>query len=418
MDILDDLQYRSLIYQVSNKAELKKLLKKRIVLYCGFDPTAGSLHIGNLLLLLTLKRFQKQGYQPIVLLGGATGLIGDPSEKTEERKLNSPETVKRWGKEIEKQLKNLFDFKKKKNSALLLNNYNWIGKENLISFLRDTGKYFTVPYMLAKESIKKRLEIGISLTEFSYMALQAADFWHLFKKYDCQLQIGGSDQWGNITAGIDLIRKKEGKEVFGLTAPLITRADGKKFGKTEQGTIWLDSRKTSPYQFYQFWVNVSDKDVINYLKYFTFLSSQQIDALEKKVKISPKKREAQKVLAHEVTVLIHGKEKTKQAEKISQCLFYGRPQDLNKQELMMAFRDLPSVTIAKKKSIDLIDLLINAGAASSKRQAREDLKNGTISLNGKMYQGGTKLVKKTDCLYNEYLLVKRGKRNYYLVSWK
>jgi len=417
MNILDDLQYRGLIYQVSNKAELKKLLQKKIVLYCGFDPTAGSLHIGNLLLLLTLKRFQEQGHQPIVLLGGATGLIGDPSEKAEERKLNSPETVKQWGKEIEKQLKNLFDFKKKKNPALLLNNYSWIGKENLISFLRDTGKYFTVPYMLAKESIKTRLETGISLTEFSYMALQAADFWYLFEKYDCQLQIGGSDQWGNITAGIDLVRKKEGKEVLGFTVPLITRADGKKFGKTEQGTIWLDSKKTSPYQFYQFWVNVFDKDVINYLKYFTFLSPQQIDFLEKEVKKHPEKRKAQKVLAHEVTVLIHGKEKTKQAEKISQCLFYGKLQELKKSELMMAFQDLPSVTITKK-SIDLIDLLIKAGAVSSKRQAREDLRNGTISLNGKIHQKGTKLVKKTDCLYNEYLLIKRGKRNYYFVSWK
>jgi len=417
MDILEDLKARGLIYQISDEAGLKRALRKKIRLYCGFDPTAGSLHIGNLLLLVTLKRFQLAGHQPIVVLGGATGLIGDPSGKTEERKLNSPLIVKKWTKGIKKQVERILDFKKRGNSALLVNNYTWIGKGKIISFLRDIGKYFTVPYMLAKESVRTRLEKGISFTEFSYMLLQAYDFLYLYRKYGCQLEIGGSDQWGNITAGIDLIRRKTGKDVFGFTVPIVTRADGKKFGKTEKGTIWLEAEKTSPYQFYQFWINTSDKDVIKYLKYFTFLSLERIKSLEKQMKENPEKRLAQRVLAREVTTLVHGRKAAARAEKISQKLFSQKIGDLSRKELEMAFQAIPSVSL-KGRTILLIDLLLKVGAVSSKRQAREDLENGAISLNGKTEKEGNRLIKKADCLYNKYLLVKRGKKNYYLVLWK
>ena len=397
MDILEDLKARGLIYQISDEAGLKRALRKKIRLYCGFDPTAGSLHIGNLLLLVTLKRFQLAGHQPIVVLGGATGLIGDPSGKTEERKLNSPLIVKKWTKGIKKQVERILDFKKRGNSALLVNNYTWIGKGKIISFLRDIGKYFTVPYMLAKESVRTRLEKGISFTEFSYMLLQAYDFLYLYRKYGCQLEIGGSDQWGNITAGIDLIRRKTGKDVFGFTVPIVTRADGKKFGKTEKGTIWLEAEKTSPYQFYQFWINTSDKDVIKYLKYFTFLSLERIKSLEKQMKENPEKRLAQRVLAREVTTLVHGRKAAARAEKISQKLFSQKIGDLSRKELEMAFQAIPSVSL-KGRTILLIDLLLKVGAVSSKRQAREDLENGAISLNGKTEKEGNRLIKKATFL--------------------
>jgi len=270
MDILDDLKFRGLINQASNLDGLRKEMNKGMIsLYCGFDPTAESLHIGHLLPILTLKRFQDAGHQPIALVGGGTGLIGDPSGKKEERILNSQETVGKWSQGLKIQLEQFLDFKRKDNPALLANNYDWLGKIKAIDFLRDIGKYFTVSYMIAKESVKARLESGISFTEFNYMVLQAYDFLNLFEKYNCKLQIGGSDQWGNITAGIDLIKKKVEKEVYGLTVPLATKDDGAKFGKTEKGTVWLDSKKTTPYQFYQFWINTDDKDVIQYLKFFS-----------------------------------------------------------------------------------------------------------------------------------------------------
>ncbi|HZI95846.1 MAG TPA: tyrosine--tRNA ligase, partial [Candidatus Paceibacterota bacterium] len=323
MDILDDLKFRGLINQASNLDGLRKEINKgKISLYCGFDPTADSLHIGNLVPILTLKRLQIAGHQPIALVGGGTGLIGDPSGKKEERVLNPDEVVEKWSNACKTQLEQFLDFKSKDNPALMANNYDWLGKIKAIDFLRDIGKYFTVSYMLAKESVKARLESGISFTEFNYMVLQAYDFLNLFEKYNCKLQIGGSDQWGNITAGIDLIKKKEGGEVYGLTVPLVSKADGTKFGKTETGTIWLDSKKTTPYQFYQFWINADDKDVIQYLKYFTFLSKEEIENLEKKVQKNPEERESQKVLANKVTSLVHGEKISEFAEKISQKLFY------------------------------------------------------------------------------------------------
>jgi len=278
MDILDDLKFRGLINQASNLEGLRKEMNKgKISLYCGFDPTADSLHIGHLVPILTLKRFRNAGHQPIALVGGGTGLIGDPGGKKEERTLNPDEVVKKWSNALKTQLEQFLDFKSKNNPALMVNNYDWLGQIKAIDFLRDIGKYFTISYMLAKESVKARLESGISFTEFNYMVLQAYDFLNLFEKYNCKLQIGGSDQWGNITAGIDLIKKKAGEEVYGLTVPLASKADGTKFGKTETGTIWLDAKKTTPYQFYQFWINTDDMDVIQYLKYFTFLSKQEIE---------------------------------------------------------------------------------------------------------------------------------------------
>jgi len=419
MDILDDLKFRGLINQASNLEGLRKEMDKgRISLYCGFDPTADSLHIGHLLPILALKRFQDAGHQPIALVGGGTGLIGDPSGKKEERILNPDEVVEKWSNVLKAQLEQFLDFKSKDNPVLMANNYDWLGKIKAIDFLRDIGKYFTVSYMLAKESVKARLESGISFTEFNYMMLQAYDFLNLFEKYNCKLQIGGSDQWGNITAGIDLIKKKAEKEVYGLTVPLATKADGAKFGKTETGTIWLDAKKTTPYQFYQFWINTDDRDVIQYLKFFTFLSKQEIEDLEKKVQKNPEKREAQKFLANNITSLVHGEEATATAEKISQKLFYDDIKDFSEKELQMIFESSSSITLQNINEISLIDLLIEAKVCSSKRQAREDIQNKIIFINGSIYDDAQQTIKKSNSFFDKYLVVKKGKKSYYFILWK
>ncbi|TSA57027.1 tyrosine--tRNA ligase [bacterium] len=419
MDILDDLKFRGLINQVSNLDGLRKEMNEgKISLYCGFDPTADSLHIGHLLPILTLKRLQEAGHQPIALVGGGTGLIGDPSGKKEERVLNPDEVVEKWSNVLKTQLEQFLDFKSKDNPALMSNNYDWLGKIKAIDFLRDIGKYFTVSYMLSKESVKARLESGISFTEFNYMVLQAYDFLNLFEKYDCKLQIGGSDQWGNITAGIDLIKKKTEKEVYGLTIPLISKADGTKFGKTETGTIWLDSKKTTPYQFYQFWVNIGDRDVVQHLKYFTFLSKQEIESLEKEVRKNPEGREAQKVLANKVTSLVHGEKIAMFTEKISQKLFYNDIKDFSEKELQMVFENIEIISFQNMKEINLINLLIDVKVCSSKRQAREDVQNGIIFINGNSYKDIQQIIKKSDCLYDKYLVIKKGKKNYYFTLWK
>ncbi len=416
MDILEDLKYRGLINQITNLEGLKKRLKKsKVVLYCGFDPTAKSLHIGSLLHLITLKRFQMAHHQSIVLIGGGTGLIGDPSGKKTERPLNPLATVKKWRTEITEQVKNIFSASK--NSVIFVDNYGWLEKVKTIDFLRDIGKYFTVPYMLAKESIKSRLESGISFTEFSYMVLQAFDFYYLVQKYNCELQIGGSDQWGNITAGVELVKKKLNKEIFGLSTPLVTKSDGAKFGKTEKGTIWLNPQLTTPYQFYQFWINTSDTDVITFLKYFTFLSKDKIEKLATKVKQEPEKKLAQKTLALEVTKLVHSEKAAEQAEKISQALFYGRIQSLTLKELETAFQDVPSFILKRVSKISLVDLLVKAGVSSSKRQAREDIQNKIININGQIFNKIDRIIFRSICLFNKYLVIKRGKKNYYLVFW-
>lgn len=410
-DILDDLKFRGLINQATNLEGLEKRLKKgKIVLYCGFDPTAQSLHIGNLLPLVTLKRFQRANHQPIFLIGGGTGLIGDPSGKNLERPLSDEELVKQWKKKIVQQVSNIFSGNK--NSVIVVDNYEWLSKQKIIYFLRDIGRHFTVPYMLAKESVKNRLNTGISFTEFSYMILQAFDFYYLNQNYHCELQIGGSDQWGNITAGIELIKKKTGQEVFGLSLPLVTKADGTKFGKTESGTIWLDSKLTSPYQFYQFWFNTDDKDVEKFLKFYTFLTKDEIKELELKTKKMPEKRLAQKILALETTALVHGKKLAQQSEKISQSLFYDNLENLSLLDLKTLFQSVEIKEIPKKEEILILDFLLVIGACSSKSEARRELENGIIKVNGQKVDLKTKVNQKM-ALFGQYFIVQKGKKQYY-----
>ena len=410
-NILDDLKFRGLINQATNLEGLEKRLKKgKLVLYCGFDPTAQSLHIGNLLPLVTLKRFQRSNHQPIFLIGGGTGLIGDPSGKNLERPLSDEELVKQWKKKIVQQVSNIFP--DNKNSVIVVDNYEWLSKQKIIYFLRDIGRHFTVPYMLAKESVKNRLNTGISFTEFSYMILQAFDFYYLNQNYHCELQIGGSDQWGNITAGIELIKKKTGQEVFGLSLPLVTKADGTKFGKTESGTIWLDPQLTSPYQFYQFWFNTDDKDVEKFLKFYTFLTEDEIKELELKTKKMPEKRLAQKVLALEITALVHGKKLAQQSEKISQSLFYDNLENLSLLDLKTLFQSVEIKEIPKKKEILILDFLLVIGACSSKSEARRELENGIIKVNGQKVDLKTKVNQKM-ALFGQYFIVQKGKKQYY-----
>jgi tyrosyl-tRNA synthetase len=412
-NILEDLKFRGLIHQSTDIDELEKRLENSIVLYAGFDPTSDSLHVGNLLQIVLLKRFENYGHKPLALVGGATGLIGDPSGRSTERQLNEDGIVKNWSKKIKNQLGKFLDFD---NKSELVNNYDWLGNLNIIHFLRDVGKNFSVNSMIAKESVKARLEAGISFTEFSYQILQSYDYLNLFKTKNCVLQIGGSDQWGNITAGVDLVRRVEGKQVFGLTAPLITKPDGTKFGKTAGGAVWLDSKKTSPYNFYQFWINVSDEQVVQLLKFFTFLSYDEINRLEKEVKNNPAEREAQKVLASELTKFVHGEDNLEKAKKISEILFSGDIEKLNKDELEQAFGGVPSYDLDVSE-INLIDLLKEAEIVSSKRQAREDVQNGAIYVNGKVEDGLDKIITKDDRMHDKYLIIRRGKKKYFLIKW-
>src|SRR5690606_33625244 len=378
MDVIQDLAFRGLINQVTDEEGLQNFLQnEKIKLYCGFDPTADSLHIGHLVGVLTLRRFQLAGHQPIALVGGATGLIGDPSGKKAERTLNPKEVVEQYSNSIKEQLSRFLDFEAKENPAQIANNYDWIGNLDLISFLRDIGKSFGLNYMLAKDSVQSRLDAGISFTEFSYMILQSYDFLKLYENEGCRLQIGGSDQWGNITAGLELIRKTvDDAKAFGLTIPLVTKADGTKFGKTEGGTIWLDKEKTSPYEFYQFWINTDDRDVVRYLKYFTFLSKEEIEQIEAEMQEAPEKRLGQKTLAEEVTKLVHGDAAFEQAVKISTALFSGSISELTADEIKQGFKDVPSYEYAGEAEVGLVDLLVMSKISPSKRQAREDISNG------------------------------------------
>jgi len=411
MNILQDLKFRNLIYQITDEKKLAEKLKKPIVLYIGFDPTADSLHVGSFLQITLLKRFLKEGHKPIALVGGATGMIGDPGGKSSERQLQDKKTLNKNLKSIKKQLENILESKIK-----VVNNYDWLGKIKVIDYLRDYGKHFPVNVMLAKETVKDRLEVGISFTEFNYSILQAIDFLELNKRYNCELQIGGSDQWGNITAGVDLIRRMSEKNVFGLTAPLVEKADGGKFGKTETGTIWLDKNKTSVYEFYQFWINTPDSSVIKFIKYFTFLSHQEIESLEKEMQNAPEKRKAQKVLAQELTKMVHNEKELKKVEKITEILFKGDIKKLNADEIAMAFGGAPIFKNLGTERL-LIDLLTDAEIVKSKRQAREDIQNNAISLNGKKCNDLEKNINKNDFLFGKYLIVKKGKKNYFLIRW-
>lgn len=411
MDILQDLEFRGLINQQTDEKGLSELLSKESVrLYCGFDPTADSLHIGHMLPVLILRRFQQAGHQPIALVGGGTGLIGDPSGKKAERTLNEKETVAMFSERIKGQLSRFLDFEEGENAAVIANNYDWIGSLDVITFLRDIGKNFGINYMMAKDSVQSRIESGISFTEFSYMILQSYDFLNLYQTYNCKLQIGGSDQWGNITAGLELIRKsEEDAKAFGLTVPLVTKADGTKFGKTEGGAIWLDPEKTSPYEFYQFWINTDDRDVIKYLKYFTFLSHEEINELSASAKEAPEKREAQKALAAAMTTLVHGEEALEQAIRISQALFSGSISELTAEEIKQGFKDVPSYTHTGE-DIGLIDLLVESKISPSKRQAREDISNGAIYLNGEREQDLQKTVGAEDRIEGQFTVIRRGKK--------
>lgn len=422
MDLLQDLKKRGLVNQITDEEGLKEHLEQETVtLYCGFDPTADSLHVGNLLPIMLLKRFQKAGHRPIALVGGGTGLIGDPSGRSSERQLNEAHVVEEWSSKIKSQLEKLLDFDDEKTGAMIANNYDWLSDMTTIEFLRDIGKHFSVNYMLAKESVESRIEGGISYTEFSYMILQSLDFMKLYKEKNCTLQVGGSDQWGNITAGLELIRRtsEEGEKAkaFGLTVPLITKADGTKFGKTAGGAIWLDPEKTTPYEFYQFWINADDRDVIKFIKYFTFLDHEEIKKLDNEVLTQPEKRVAQKRLAEEVTRMVHGEKALRQAQKISAALFSGDIKSLNGEEIEQGFKDVPSHTFMEKEK-GLIDLLVEAKISSSKRQAREDIQNGAIYINGERQQDLQYTVGEEDKIDGKFTIIRRGKKKYFLIRFE
>jgi tyrosyl-tRNA synthetase len=418
MDLLQDLQWRGIVYQQTDEEGLKETLdKEKISLYCGMDPTGDSMHIGHLLPFLTLRRFQNHGHRPIVLVGGATGLIGDP-KATEERSLQTIEMVEHNVRALTSQLKSIFDFEGE-NGALMVNNYDWTKSLDVITFLRDYGKHIGINYMLAKDTIATRLETGISFTEFTYTILQGMDFKHLFENQQCRLQIGGSDQWGNITTGLELIRKMmpEGSKAFGMTIPLVTKADGTKFGKTESGAVWLDPEKTTPYEFYQFWINSADADVVKYLKFFTFLSREEIEALEVSVQDEPHLRKAQKALAEEMTRLIHGEVSLEQAIKITDALFSGDVKKLSAAEIKQGFKDVPTFEHTNGEEIGLVDLLVTAGISPSKRQAREDVTNGAVSLNGEKVTETDYVVSAKDQIEGQFTIIRRGKKKYHLIKF-
>jgi tyrosyl-tRNA synthetase len=418
MDLLQDLAWRGLIYQQTDEASLKDLIsKEKISLYCGVDPTADSMHIGHMVPFLTLRRFQQHGHRPVVLVGGATGLIGDPSGKSEERNLQTLEAVQKNVEGIQKQLAAIFNFDGE-NGAVMVNNYDWAGSMDIVTFLRDIGKHIGVNYMLAKDTIASRLDSGISFTEFTYTILQAMDFNHLYENFNCKLQVGGSDQWGNITSGLELIRKMqpEGSKAYGVTIPLVTKADGTKFGKTEGGAVWLDAKKTTPYEFYQFWINAADADVVKYLKYFTFLSHEEIEALERSVEEEPHLRKAQKALAEEMTRLIHGEDSLQQAIKITQALFSGDVRSLTASEIEQGFKDVPSFN-ATEADANLVDLLVAAKISPSKRQAREDITNGAVTVNGERITDTSYVLQDSDRIEGQFTIIRRGKKKYSLIKY-
>ena len=425
MSILDELNWRGLVADCTDTVELTKKLAAPTTLYCGFDPTADSLHVGNLVPLLALRRFQMLGHHPIALAGGATGSIGDPSGKTAERQLLTKEILDHNIASVKVQLAKLLDFDAKQNPARLLDNATWTAPVSFLDFLRDIGKHFSVNQMIAKESVRARMEdrdVGISYTEFSYMLLQAFDFMVLNRDHNCELQIGGSDQWGNITAGIELTRKKLGHHVFGLTLPLITNADGSKFGKSVSGAIWLDPKRTSVYRFYQFWINTDDRDVIRYLKYFTFLSQEEIGALEKQHAENPGARVAHKALAKAVTDLIHGANATTEAIRASEILFGGELSGVSESTFGDIVGEVPTKEIERTKldgaGIPLVELLVHAGLSQSKGQARKDTEGGGVNINNIREANAARMVTTNDLLFGKHVLLRKGKKNYVVVTAK
>lgn len=420
-NLISQLQERGLVAHVSDPEALTALLSESMVtLYCGFDPTADSLHLGHLVPLLTLKRFQMAGHRPIALVGGATGMIGDPSFKATERKLNTPEVTAGWSEKIRHQVSPFLDFDCGANSAVVANNHDWFGTMNVLDFLRDIGKHFSVNAMINKESVKQRInrdEVGISFTEFSYSLLQGYDFVELNRQHQCSLQIGGSDQWGNIAAGIDLTRRLNRNQVFGLTLPLITKSDGTKFGKTESGAIWLDPKKTSPYKFYQFWLGTADADVYRFLSFFTFMPIEEIRALEAADRASGTAPQAQRVLAEQVTALVHGQTAVEAAQRISRSLFAEDQAALTEDDFGQLAQDgLPTVTLAPAHA-GLIDALVAGGLATSKSQARGFIESGAVSVNGARVTDLAHALGDADRRFGRYTLLRRGKKNHCLALW-
>lgn len=414
-DILDDLAWRDLIAQSTDLGELRAALAAGpVTLYCGFDPTAPSLHLGNLLQILTIRRFQLAGHRPIGLVGGATGLIGDPSGKSAERVLNSEDTVAGWVERIRGQVSKFLEFGEGPTGALVVSNLDWTGPMSVIEFLRDIGKHFPVNKMLARETVKARLEsTGISYTEFSYVLLQSMDFLELYRRYGCTLQTGGSDQWGNLTAGVDLIRRTEGASAHALTTPLLTKADGSKFGKTAGGdTYWLDPELTTPYAFYQFWINADDRDVEQYLKSFSFKSREQIEALVKETAERPAARAAQRALAEEMTTLVHGTEETAKAVAASRALFgQGALEELDERTLASALAEVPRTTVAPGELPPVVDLLAATGLCGSKSEARRAIAQGGAYLNNVKVTSEDAVPSSEDLLHGRFLVLRRGKRN-------
>lgn len=425
--LLDDLRARGLIAQMtSEEALLEHLQGGSKTLYCGFDPTADSLHIGSLVPLLTLKRFQLAGHKPIALVGGATGLIGDPSFKAAERKLNTPDVVADWVAKLKAQVSQFIDFDSAENAAEIVNNLDWVGQVDVLDFLRDVGKHFSVNNMINKESVKQRLDrdgAGISFTEFTYMLLQSYDFAELYERNECTLQIGGSDQWGNITGGIDLTRRMHGAQVFGLTLPLVTKADGTKFGKTESGTIWLSPNKTSPYAFYQFWLNTADADVYKFLKYFTFLPVSRIEEIEAEDLASGVKPQAQAVLAKEVTRLVHGDAGLEAALRITEAMFSGSLGDLSESDLEQLKLDgLPSSSVvrAEVESQPLTSLLADCGMVKAGREVKDALGRGAVFINGEAKGAADNMnaenFSASASLFGRFYLIKLGKKKNHLLE--
>ena len=414
MNLLEDLRWRGLLAQSTDEAALLESLKKPITLYVGFDPTAPSLHVGNLVVLLVLRRFQLAGHNPIALVGGATGLVGDPSGKNEERTLNSNEIVEGWVNRIRKQVSAFLDFDAASNKAVVVNNLDWTSPLSAIEFLRDIGKHFSVNQMLSKDSVSARLEAGgISYTEFSYQVLQSYDFLELYRRNNCTLQLGGSDQWGNIVAGLDLIRRVEQGSGHALTVPLLTKADGTKFGKTAGGSVWLDPEMTSPYAFFQYWLNTDDTDVINFLKVFSFKSHEEITELENAHNANPGLREAHRALARELTALVHSEQTTVRVEAAARALFgQGDLQELDEETLAGALAELPRTTVSKDQPIPTwVDLLAATGVVDSKSAARRIVKEGGAYLNNEKISGEEFAPSKSDFLCGKYAVLRKGKRD-------
>ena len=425
-DLIADLRGRELLAQMTSGDDLIAHLDEPRTVYCGFDPTADSLHIGSLVPLLGLRRFQLQGHKPLVLVGGATGLIGDPSHKAEERKLGNREVVEQWVGRLQSQVAQFVDFESGASAAEIVNNLDWVGSMPTLDFLRDVGKHFSVNAMVHKESVKQRIEregAGISFTEFSYLLLQSLDFSELYRQRGCTVQIGGSDQWGNITGGIDLTRRQHQAQVFGLTLPLITKADGAKFGKTESGTIWLDARKTSPYAFYQFWINTADNDVYRFLRFFTFLPLDELAAIEHADRETQGRKQAQTLLAREVTRLVHGAKGVEAAERISRALFSGDLQAITEDDMaQLALDGIPGTDMTGEEH-RLLEVLVDTGLALTPRgevtvgQARKFVTNGAISIDGRQETDVEVVLKRSDARFGRFHVLRRGKKNFHIVRW-